>query len=43
MEIDKPILSLYFDEIIKDPKTNNKFKIIINENRIKLIEKINDF
>ena len=43
MEMDKSILSLYFDNIIKDTKTNDKFKIIINENRIKLIEKINHF
>jgi hypothetical protein len=43
MEMDKSILSLYFNNIIKDTKTNNKFKIIINENRIKLIEKINHF
>ena len=43
IEMDKSILSLYFDNIIKDTKTNVKFKIIINENRIKLIEKINHF
>ena len=42
-EIEKLRLSPYFDDIIKEPQAGNYFKLIINENRLKLIRKINEF
>ena len=43
IEIEKLRLSPYFNDIIKEPQTGNYFKLIINENRLKLIRKINEF
>ena len=43
IEIEKLRLSPYFNDIVKEPQTDNYFKLIINENRIKLIRKINEF
>ena len=43
IEIEKFRLSQYFNNIIKDPQEGNYFKFIMNENRLKLIHKINEF
>ena len=43
LEIEKLRLSPYFSNIIKDSQTDNYFKLIINESRLKLIKKINEF
>ena len=43
VELEKLRLSPYFNNIIKDPQNNNNFKLIINEDRFRLIKKIIDF
>ena len=43
IEIDKDRLSPYFNSIIKEPQTGNNFKLVMNENRLKLIKKIYKF
>ena len=41
--VEKPKLSQYFDEILNYPYVHRYFKLIINNNRLKLIKKIDDF
>ena len=43
IEMDKDRLSPYFNSIIKEPQTSNYFKLVMNENRLKLIKKVEDF
>jgi len=43
LEIEKLRLSPYFDNIIKYSKDDNNFKLVVDENRLKLIKKVEDF
>ena len=43
IELEKLRLSPYFNKLIKEPQTDEHFKFIINENRLTLIRKINEF
>ena len=43
IEMKKYRLSPYFDSIIKEPQTGDYFKLVMNENRLKLIKKIDKF
>ena len=43
IEMEKYRLSPYFTSIIKEPQTGNYFKLVMNENRLKLINKIYKF
>lgn len=41
--IEKELISFYFDEIILNDKSNKNFNVIIDDNRLELMERINKF